>query len=285
MRNAGRLKLGYYPLPVEEARNLRNLLVATQSVFAVDPCAGDGTALVEITRDLPANNAAVELDADRAAAAAARGIATTHGSTFESHLPAGSCSLLYLNPPYDVEMGRHSNQRLELVFLDHCYGWLKTAGLLIFIIPEMALSHCAKRLASQFERISVFRLGHPESVRFRQLAVIGTRKAEHKRGDTRAADQLLRLAYAPERLPILGPETVERYPVPPSVAVPVQYRGLASRPGRRWLGTVQRYAECAEPADPKARVHHGTPGHSFAWRSRRPAVHCRNAKRGVRGRS
>ena len=226
MRNAGRLKLGYYPLPVEEARNLRNLLVATQSFFAVDPCAGDGTALVEITRDLPAHNAAIELDADRAAAAAARGIATTHGSTFESHLPAGSCSLLYLNPPYDVEMGRHSNQRLELVFLDHCYGWLKTAGVLIFIIPEMALSHCAKRLASQFERISVFRLGHPESVRFHQLAVIGIRKAEHKRGDTRAADQLLRLAYATERLPILGPETAERYPVPPSVAVPVQYRGL-----------------------------------------------------------
>ena len=54
MRNAGRLKLGYYPLPVEEARNLRNLLVATQPFFAVDPCAGDGTALVEITRDLPA---------------------------------------------------------------------------------------------------------------------------------------------------------------------------------------------------------------------------------------
>ncbi|MFZ0706829.1 MAG: hypothetical protein WAM71_14580, partial [Candidatus Korobacteraceae bacterium] len=67
-----------------------------------------------------------------------------------SHLPAGSCSLLYLNPPYDVEMGRHSNQRLELLFLDHCYGWLKTAGVLIFIIPEIALTHCAKRLASQF---------------------------------------------------------------------------------------------------------------------------------------
>ena len=33
MRNAGRLKLGYYPLPVEEARNLRNLLVATQPVL------------------------------------------------------------------------------------------------------------------------------------------------------------------------------------------------------------------------------------------------------------
>ena len=51
MRNAGRLKLGYYPLPVEEARNLRNLLIAPQPFFAVDPCAGDGTALLEITRD------------------------------------------------------------------------------------------------------------------------------------------------------------------------------------------------------------------------------------------
>jgi len=226
MRNAGRLKLGYYPLPVEEAQNLRSLLIAPQPFFAIDPCAGDGTALVEITRDLLAFKAAIELDSDRAAAAATHGIATTHGSTFESHVPAGSCSLLYLNPPYDVEMGRYNNQRLELVFLDHCYGWLKTAGVLIFIIPEMALSRCAKRLASQFESISVFRLGHPESVRFHQLAVLGIRKAEHKRGDARAVDQLLRLAYATERLPILGSETAERYSVPPSMAVPVQYRGL-----------------------------------------------------------
>jgi hypothetical protein len=226
MRNAGRLKLGYYPLPIEEARNLRNLLIAPQPFFAVDPCAGDGTALVEITRDLPARNAAIELDRDRAAAAAARGISTTHGSTFESHLPAGSCSLLFLNPPYDVEMARHSNQRLELVFLDHCYGWLKTAGVLVLLIPEIALSHCAKRLASQFERISIFRLNHPESVRFKQLVVLGIRKSEHKRGDTRTLDQLLLLASTSERLPILGPEMAERYPVPPSSAVVVQYRGL-----------------------------------------------------------
>jgi len=142
----------------------------------VDPCVGDGTALLEVTKDFAAQRAAIELDADRAADASARGIPTTHGSTFESHLPAGSCSLLYLNPPYDVEVGNHSNQRLELVFLDHCYAWLKTAGVLIFVIPDNALSHCAKRLASQFENISVFRLAHPESVRFRQLAVVAIRR-------------------------------------------------------------------------------------------------------------
>jgi hypothetical protein len=192
----------------------------------VDPCVGDGTALLEVTKDFAAQRAAIELDADRAADASARGIPTTHGSTFESHLPAGSCSLLYLNPPYDVEVGNHSNQRLELVFLDHCYAWLKTAGVLIFVIPDNALSHCAKRLASQFENISVFRLAHPESVRFRQLAVVAIRKKEHQRGDTRCADQLLRLAYHSEQLPTLGPETIERYVIPESTAVPIQYRGL-----------------------------------------------------------
>ncbi|MFZ0707410.1 MAG: DUF6094 domain-containing protein, partial [Candidatus Korobacteraceae bacterium] len=89
MRNAGRLKLGYYPLPIEEAHNLRQLLTAPESFSAVDPCAGDGTALFAIMQGLPAQRTEIELDADRAAAAAATGIATTQGSTFESHLPAG----------------------------------------------------------------------------------------------------------------------------------------------------------------------------------------------------
>ena len=74
----------------------------------MDSCAGEGTALLEVTKDFAA---------EKAAAAAAHGIPTRQGSTFESHLPAGSCSLLYLNTPYDVEVGNHSNQRLELVFL------------------------------------------------------------------------------------------------------------------------------------------------------------------------
>jgi len=233
MRNAGRLKLGYYPLPVEEARNLRQLLLAPGPFFAVDPCAGDGTALLEVTKDFAAQRAAIELDADRASAAAARGIPTTQGSTFESHLPAGSCSLLYLNPPYDVEVGNHSNQRLELVFLDHCYGWLKTAGVLIFVIPDNALSHCARRLASQFERISIFRLTHPESVRFRQIAVLAIRKKEHHRGDTRYADQLLRLAYNSGQLPTLSSETTERYIIPESAAVLIQYPELPFSEDRR----------------------------------------------------
>jgi hypothetical protein len=33
-----RLKLGYYPLPVEEARNIRALLLSSAPYAAIDPC-------------------------------------------------------------------------------------------------------------------------------------------------------------------------------------------------------------------------------------------------------
>ena len=125
MRNAGRLKLGYYPLPIDEAQNIRALLVPSGPYAAVDPCVGDGTALVEITKDTGAHLAGIELDADRAAAAADNGITTVHGSAFECRVPAETSSLLYLNPPYDSEFGPHSNKRMELL-----------CGLRIYVVLE-----------------------------------------------------------------------------------------------------------------------------------------------------
>jgi hypothetical protein len=157
-RPSSRMKLGYYPLPVEEARNIRTLLIPSGPYSAIDPCAGNSTALVEITEASGAQLAAIELDADRAAASALKGIATVHGSAFECRVPAETCSLLYLNPPYDSDMGPHSNQRMELVFLEHCFRWVITEGVLVFVIPVTVLGACARLPASQFERISVFRL-------------------------------------------------------------------------------------------------------------------------------
>jgi hypothetical protein len=70
----------------------------------------DGTALVEITKDTGAHLTGVELDADRAAGAAQKGIMTVHDSPFECRVLVETCSLLYLNPPYDCEFGPHSNR-------------------------------------------------------------------------------------------------------------------------------------------------------------------------------
>jgi hypothetical protein len=214
-RPFSRMKLGYYPLPVEEARNIRALLIPSGAYSAIDPCAGDGTALVEITKDTGAHLAAIELDADRAAACAQSGIATVYGSTFECRVPAETCSLLYLNPPYESELGPHSNQRMELVFLEHCFRWVMTEGVLVFVIPVTVLGACARLLASQFERISVFRLEHPESDRFKQIVVFGKRKKAHARGDPNGADALMRAGYHLNLIPALNPgrRTLHHSPV------------------------------------------------------------------------
>ena len=224
-RPFARLKLGYYPLPPEEALNIHSLLVASSPYTAIDPCAGDGTALLKITSDTSAHLAAVEIDSDRAAGCIQRGIATAHGSVFECKVQADSCSLLYLNPPYDTELGPHSNRRMELVFLHHCYRWARTDGVLVFVIPVTALNSCARLLASQFDRVTMFRLEHRECVRFHQIVVF-TRKKSHARGEARGVDALLHSAYRPSLIQPLNKDVVERYIIPPSPPALIHHTGL-----------------------------------------------------------
>ena len=225
-RPIARLKLGYFPLPIEEAQNTHALLVASGPYAAIDPCVGDGTALLEVTKSTGAHLAGIELDADRAAAAAQKGIATVHGSAFECKVLAETCSLLYLNPPYDTEFGPHSNKRMELVFLEHCYRWVTSEGVLVFVVPAPAVGTCARLLTSQFDRICVFRLGNPESVRFNQVVVFGTRKKAHLRGEPKGADELLRIAYKRQVLPVLNQDVRERYAIPPSSPARISFTGL-----------------------------------------------------------
>jgi hypothetical protein len=72
------------------------------------------------------------------------------------------------------------------VLLEHCYRWLASEGALVFVVPAPAVGTCARLLTSQFDRFSVFRMVHPESVRFNQVVVFGRRKRAHLRGDQRA---------------------------------------------------------------------------------------------------
>ena len=63
----------------------------------------------------------VELDAGRAAQSAASGITTIHSNLFETIGKAESVSFLYLNPPYDSEIGSAGNKRMEYLFLEHMF--------------------------------------------------------------------------------------------------------------------------------------------------------------------
>lgn len=229
MRNAGRLKLGYYPLPLSEAQHLRSYLVFQDRAFsALDPCVGDGSAFEILVRDSAALRYGVELDGYRTEQARGRGIEVVHGDTLEVQCRVDSLSFLYLNPPYDFEVGKTDNQRLELVFLRHTGRWLKPGGVLFFVIHKPQLSRCARTLAEHFEQIRVYRLTDPESVKFNQIAVLAVRRSR----DRRLHDQELELrtsqveAFSETALAPLTDVPEYRYSIPESEPAVLVYRGL-----------------------------------------------------------
>jgi 16S rRNA G966 N2-methylase RsmD len=89
------------------------------SASVLDPCAGTGKALDQLTSGANVEKHGVELDANRAEAAAASGIRMIQGNAFDTTGKTGSFSFLYLNPPYDFEIGTLNNKRMEYLFLEH----------------------------------------------------------------------------------------------------------------------------------------------------------------------
>jgi tRNA1(Val) A37 N6-methylase TrmN6 len=168
--------MGYYPLPEGEGVKLRSLLSFAGPASVIDPCVGQGTALHLVTNDAGVRRYGVELDAERARIASANGIETIQGNAFDAIARHESFSLLYLNPPYDSEIGSIANRRMEAVFLEHTYRWLTMEGVLILVIPFERLHDCAGILGSHFASLAVFRMTDPDSVQYRQIAVLGLRR-------------------------------------------------------------------------------------------------------------
>lgn len=179
MRLAGRLKLGFYPLPPTEARRIRLRLEFPANFAALDPCVGDGRAFAELIERTGADAHGIEIDAYRAEEAAQRGIKTLQANTIDVRCPGESLSLIYLNPPYDFEIGHQGNKRLELVFLEHTYRWLKPKGVLVFVLPRKQLKACARLLAEHFLELRIYRLAEPECVKYDQVAVFALRRPRH----------------------------------------------------------------------------------------------------------
>jgi hypothetical protein len=99
MRLAGRLKLGFYPLPTKEAERIRVRLQYPEQFAALDPCVGDGVAFARLLDSTKAYAYGIEIDAFRAEQAANLGIEVIQANAMDVRCPAESLSLLYLNPP------------------------------------------------------------------------------------------------------------------------------------------------------------------------------------------
>ncbi len=229
MRPHGKTKLGFLPVPVPEAARLKNCLAFASEFSALDPCVGDGAALTYLLHGATAHRYGIEIDANRAEQARASGIETLQANAMDVRCPPEAVSLLYLNPPYDWESGQSNNQRLELVFLEHSYRWLKAGGVLVFVIPQLRLAKCARLLSEHFTDLQVYRLTEPACLEFRQIVVLGTRRKRHSKvSDAIVWDgvrYLEALATRSELEPLSGNPEVQ-YEVPASEPIVLTHVGI-----------------------------------------------------------
>ena len=221
MRLAGKQKLGYFPLPLAEAEQIRRFLQFPLSgCAALDPCIGDGGAFKAITEDEKVIRYSIELDAYRVEQAREVAHQTIQGDAMDVHCPVESLSLLYLNPPYAFECGQYQNRRLEQVFLEHCYRWLKPTGVLVLVVPGDRLSVCGRVLAFHFKDKRAYRLGTPEAAKYKQVVLFGTRRARRECNQlsdadfSRAQHLIAEMSRKWEELPILPDSADAVYSIP-----------------------------------------------------------------------
>ena len=266
MRIQGKLRLGYFPLPLTEARRIRACLrYPTSPLSAIDPCIGDGAAFLTITGESCTRRYGIELDAYRAEQAAAVVDELIHGDCLDVQCPVESCGLAFLNPPYDWTFGEGRNERTERVFLAHMYRWLKAGGILVLVVPAVHIRECGEILASQFKATRIFRLTDPESVRYRQVVVFATRRSRREREQLRDHEIVARRAQFAStggnygQLAPLGDVGAPMYDVPESGPVKLEYRGLPLDEIEDLLPCSSAYRQAARILFPQPAVVKGRP--------------------------
>ncbi|MGH7079116.1 MAG: DUF6094 domain-containing protein, partial [Acetobacteraceae bacterium] len=199
----------------------------------LDPCAGEGKALAAITEGASGQCCGIELDAYRAEEASKRLDQVIYGDCFDVDGRVESVSVMLLNPPYDHaprEDGR--SQRLEEVFLQRVYRWLKPGGVLILVIPVAQLAVCGNILSRQFKDAEAYRLTEPASLQYRQIVVFAVRRTRRERERLTDRDiTALRLDYGRkarsfDTLPALSDQAQRVYAVPGAEPIELVHHGL-----------------------------------------------------------
>lgn len=146
MRLAGQAQLGFYPIPQTPLTQIiKHLSISAENrdkVCIIDPCCGEGVALKEIRDSLGVKHDrvyAIELDEERASKT--RKLMPTArvlgpASFFGTSITSLSYGLVYLNPPFDWDVG--GGQREEGRFAERAMRLLVPGGIMVVVAPITA---------------------------------------------------------------------------------------------------------------------------------------------------
>ena len=149
MRLNGQIKMGFFPTPPSIVEKIKTLIkFPNETVSIIDPCCGEGSALIQLTENQNAETYGVEPDNHRAKEARQKLSKILNCGCEETRISNKVFSCLYLNPPYDwetIDTGNddysdiNKSERKEKVFLMNTTKYLQPDGLLIYIIPFQRL--------------------------------------------------------------------------------------------------------------------------------------------------
>ena len=158
---------------------------STGECLILDPCAGEGHALLQLAEGLRAVPYGIELSEDRAALvreSLPEGQSLAPADFLRCTISSGSFSFLWVNPPYDFATGDEG--RVESQFIERAAHRLTDNGVLALICPQdVADSHKTSEFFEQsFYDISA--MPFPAEVRkFKETIILGRKRKKSRTVD------------------------------------------------------------------------------------------------------
>jgi len=177
---------GYFKTPTHLIPRIAPLLekyLGDDEVTFADPCAGEGEAILGLikawVKPQKAQLFACEMEGSRSAALrkACEGVSyhltknLLHGDAFHTTFKRDSrdgVSVLFLNPPYDVD---REYGRLEHKFLTRFTPMLMSGGALIFVVPFYALKASAELIGTEYTNVHCFKFPDVDFEGYKQVVL------------------------------------------------------------------------------------------------------------------
>ena len=212
------IKNGYFPTDEPTLASIASALdIAGAQLRIIDPCCGEGAALLHLQEHLQSCGAQVQsygIDIDEERAWFAKTVLGTvaHADVHDVRIAERSMGLLFLNPPYGDLVGDQADtgdrsagrERHEKLFCRRCFNLLQLGGVLVLVIPFATLdAELSTLIARHFEGVEVF-MSREQA--FRQCVLFGVkRRPAHPEAAVVARLQAFAQGVGQRELPLQWP--------------------------------------------------------------------------------
>lgn len=191
MRIGNMIKAGFYPLPIKQVgEHLVKLLEVEEHSNGeqsrwLDPCSGEGEILAYLQHKLGEDSIqtyGVEIDRARYEKSAEILDYTVRSAFEQTVISHKAFPLIYLNPPYNYEMGSSSEKKdlMEYTFLRRSHLYLQDGGIMIYVVPydRFANKDIQSFLSKHYEDIGLMRFDDEDGAyeQFKQCIFIGKKR-------------------------------------------------------------------------------------------------------------